>query len=404
MQDLKHVRSIGAFDSGVIRPAFSPADMEARIWLCNRMSEAGLEASIDGMGNVLGRSRLPGKKILIGSHTDTQPQGGWLDGVLGVIYGLEVARACAETPETSRFGIDVASWSDEEGTYMGILGSSSFSGSLNYDDFNRAVDHLTGVSLKEAIKAAGLEGIPPLKLDSSKYIAYLEAHIEQGPHLEAQELLLGVVTAIVGLRTFKLTFTGEQNHAGTTPMEYRKDAGNTLIKLAHALDLEFSSMAHSRTVWTIGHIRLEPGSHSVVPGKAEMLLQFRDTDETLLDAMQRKASGLVQQFCEQGPVEVQLEPVYPHQESVLMDDMVQASLAAAAELHAPGRWTSMPSGASHDAQALANHLPTGMLFIPSIKGISHSILEDSKEEDIIRGCRTLAAAIEAIFKNTDPEG
>ncbi len=398
MQDLQHLRNIGAFGSGVIRPAFSPADMEARLWLCNRMSEAGLEASIDGMGNVLGRSRNPGKKILLGSHTDTQPQGGWLDGALGVIYGIEVARACAETPETAHYGIDVASWSDEEGTYMGILGSSSFCGTLNHDDFNKAVDHLTGVSLQQAIRAAGLAGIPPFRLDKSNYLAYLEAHIEQGPHLEAQELLLGVVTAIVGLRTFKLSFTGEQNHAGTTPMAYRKDAANALIKLAHALDLEFSSLAHPHTVWTIGHIRLDPGSHSVVPGRAEMLLQFRDTDEALLDKLQDKASSLVQRFCEQGPVAVQLEPVYPHQKSALMSDKVQTCLAAAAQLHAPGRWTSMPSGASHDAQALASHLPTGMLFIPSIRGISHSILEDSKEEDIIRGCRALASATAAILK------
>ena len=399
MQDLKHLRNIGAFRSGVRRPAFSAADMEARLWLCNRMSEAGLEASIDGMGNVLGCSRNPGKKLLLGSHTDTQPQGGWLDGALGVIYGLEVARACAEAPETAHYGIDVASWSDEEGTYMGILGSSSFCGTLDRDDFNKAVDHLTGVSLQEAIKAAGLAGIPPIRLDKNDYLAYLEAHIEQGPHLEAQELLLGVVTAIVGLRTFKLTFTGEQNHAGTTPMEYRKDAGNALIRLAHALDLEFSSLAHSRTVWTIGHIQLDPGSPSVVPGRAEMLLQFRDTDEALLDAMQNKASGLVQKFCEQGPVKVQLEPVFPHQESALMDETVQNCLAAAAELHAPGRWTRMPSGAGHDAQILARHLPSGMLFIPSIGGISHDTNEDSKAEDIIRGCRALADATEAIFKD-----
>ena len=128
INDLKHLRTIGTFSTGVVRPTYSPKDMEARRWLCGRMSEAGLQSTIDGVGNVMGRSPNPGKAILIGSHTDTQPQGGWLDGTLGVIYGLEIARTFAENKKTAGYPVDVASWSDEEGTYLGMLGSRSFCG------------------------------------------------------------------------------------------------------------------------------------------------------------------------------------------------------------------------------------------------------------------------------------
>src|SRR5210317_131099 len=134
MNDLRHLRTIGKYVTGVVRPAFSTKDMEARQWLLERMGEAGLKASMDGVGNVFGRSPNPGRGVLIGSHTDTQPQGGWLDGSLGVIYGLEIARSFAENRRMAHFAVDVASWSDEEGTYLSMLGSRSFCDMLSLDD------------------------------------------------------------------------------------------------------------------------------------------------------------------------------------------------------------------------------------------------------------------------------
>ena len=402
MDDLRHLRTIGKYGTGVVRPAFSAKDMEARQWLLERMEAAGLQADIDGVGNVFGRSPNPGRGVLIGSHTDTQPQGGWLDGSLGVIYGLEIARSCAEDRRTAHFAVDVASWSDEEGTYMGMLGSRSFCDMLGLDDMERAQNHQTTQPLSAALKQTGLAGIQTVKLDPDRYTAYLEAHIEQGPHLDARGTLLGVVTAIVGIRTFKLTFKGQQNHAGTTPMEYRKDAGVALMEVAHVINREFPTLAGSRTVWTIGHVRLEPGSPSVVPGQAELLLQFRDTDELILDALELKTAQIVQQAHEQGPVEVGLEAVFPRIVAAAMDGTVQECLAAAAETHAPAKWIRMPSGAGHDAQILAQRLPTGMLFIPSIGGISHDIAEDTAEKDIVRGCRALATATEALLRQANP--
>jgi beta-ureidopropionase / N-carbamoyl-L-amino-acid hydrolase len=401
MNDLRHLRTIGNYSTGVIRPAFSTKDMEARQWLLARMKKAGLGATMDGVGNVFGRSSNPRKGVLIGSHTDTQPQGGWLDGSLGVIYGLEIARTFAEDPRTSGYAVDVASWSDEEGTYMGMLGSRSFCNMISLDDMQMSQNHLTGQALSSALKQAGLSGIPVVKLDRDRYTAYLEAHIEQGPHMDAQGIQLGVVTAIVGIRTFRLTFKGQQNHAGTTPMGYRKDAGTALIQLAHIINREFPTQAGPRTVWTIGHVQLEPGSPSVVPGRAEMLLQFRDTNKNIIAALESTTARIVRSAHNQGAVEIKLEAVFPGNEPAAMDGSVQECLAAAAEIHAPGKWIRMPSGAGHDAQILARSLPSGMLFIPSIGGISHDITEDTAEEDIVRGCRTLATATEALLQQTN---
>jgi len=320
MKDLRHLRTIGKYGTGVVRPAFSTKDMEARQWLLDRMGEAGLKASMDGVGNVFGRSPNPGRGILIGSHTDTQPQGGWLDGSLGVIYGLEIARSFAEDRRTAHFAVDAASWSDEEGTYMGMLGSRSFCDILSRDDMERAQHHQTAQPLSVALKQAGLAGIPKSRLNPARYSAYLEAHVEQGPHLDGQGKLLGVVTAIVGIRTFRLIFKGQQNHAGTTPMAYRKDAGVALMELAHVIHCEFPTLAGTRTVWTVGDVRLEPGSPSVVPGHAELLLQFRDTDELILDALESKTARIVQEAHEQGPVEVHLEAVSPQCEPAAMTE------------------------------------------------------------------------------------
>jgi N-carbamoyl-L-amino-acid hydrolase len=402
ISDLKQLRTIGKYGTGVVRPTFSTQDMEARRWLLDRMGQAGLKASMDGVGNVFGRSPNPGRGVLIGSHTDTQPQGGWLDGSLGVIYGLEIARSCAENPRTAHLTVDVASWSDEEGTYMSMLGSRSFCDILSLEDMEKAQNHQTAQPLLVALKQAGLAKIPTVKLDSDRYSAYLEAHVEQGPHLDAQGELLGVVTAIVGIRTFRLTFKGQQNHAGTTPMAYRKDAGTALMELVHVINREFPTLAGPRTVWTVGYVQFKPGSPSVIPGHAELLLQFRDTDELILDALESKTERIVQEAHQQGPVEVDLAAVSPRCEPAAMDATIQECLAAAAETNAPGKWIRMPSGAGHDAQILAHHLPSGMLFIPSIGGISHDIAEDTAEEDIVRGCRTLATATEALLRQTNP--
>ena len=396
MDDLTHLRTFGASGTGVVRPSLSPVDMAARHWLRERMTQAGLDAHIDGVGNVLGQSRNPGKALLVGSHSDTQPRGGWLDGALGVIYGLEIVRALAEDPSTRDLAIDAVAWVDEESTYLGCLGSRSFCGMVSQEDINAATN-AQGGRLTDALVSAGLDGVPPTRLEPDRYVGYLEAHIEQGPHLEAAGNTIGVVTSIVGIRGCRIEFHGQQNHAGTTPMPLRKDAGVALIDFAYKLRQAFQAIAGSQTVWTIGRVTFSPGAQSIIPGEADMLVQYRDPQEERLAQLETALHELAATANREGPVEVKViqsrAPIAP----TLMDAGLQQHLAQAAERHADGAWVHMPSAAGHDPMVLSAHLPCGMVFIPSINGISHDFAEDSHEADIILGCQVLADATASLL-------
>ena len=395
--DLKRLREFGACGIGVVRTSLSPIDVESRHWLRGRFEEAGLDARIDGAGNVVGRSRNPGKAVLIGSHTDTQPTGGWLDGAMGVIYGLEVARALSEAPATKDRALDVASWLDEEGRFFGCFGSLSFVGEAP----EHALDALdatdgTNLTLGDALHEAGLAGVAPERLDPNRHVAYLEAHIEQGPYLEEEGNRIGVVTSIVGARNFTVEFEGEQNHAGTTPMARRRDAAHAMTEFAHSVYREFPAAAGERTVWTIGEMALEPNAMSIVPGKARLNLQFRDQDPTVLDRLEALSLELLSR-ANAGPCAATMRPRKHHSVPAPMDANLRGHLERAAERHAPGQWTSMPSAAVHDAQILASHLPSAMLFVPSINGVSHAFEEDTSEEDIVLGCQVLATATASVL-------
>jgi len=250
LSDLRQLRTIGAQGRGVVRPAFSAADMEARRWLRRCYEEANLEAMIDGVGNVLGRSRHPGKALLIGSHSDTQPTGGWLDGALGVIYALEVVRTLAGNEATRVLPVDAVSFQDEESRFVSCLGSRSLIGTLTPEIEQGAVDS-QGVPLADALVEAGLASAPRLRLSRERYAGFIEAHIEQGPHLDDAGRRIGVVTGIVGLRSIRFVFRGQQNHAGTTMMARRRDASTVLYELAHRINREFPKVAAERSVWTM---------------------------------------------------------------------------------------------------------------------------------------------------------
>ena len=395
LTDLRSLARIGAYKTGVHRPTYSAEDMESREWLMQRMREAGLEPEMDGIGNVIGRSPGNGPKLLLGSHLETQNHAGWLDGAMGVIYGLEVARAFAADPACAGLGIEVAAWADEEGHYGNFLGSKSFCGQLSEAEIDASANKHDGTPLRDALAAAGLADRPRLTIDPARYRGYLEAHIEQGAELEDKALRIGVVTAIVGSRQHRITFEGVQNHAGTTRMAIRKDAGVALVKLAAAIEALFPTIAGPRTVWTCGRITLEPGSPSIVPGRAEMLFQFRDTDPAILDRLSAALDHLVAEAAS-GPCTVtclrtsSTAPMH-------MDDGFQQALASAAETHVPGLHQPMPSGAGHDAQILASRLPSAMLFVPSIGGISHHYAENTSDEDLILGCQVFADAARTIL-------
>lgn len=384
LADLYRLRQFGAYRTGVHRPTYSPVDMESRHWLMERMQEAGLTPEIDGIGNVIGRGQGDGPRLLLGSHTETQPHAGWLDGALGVMYGLEVARALGR-------GIDVVAWADEEGHYGSFLGSRSYVGRLSEAEIDAAHGRHENRSLREALKAAGLAGRARIGFTPGRYTGYLEAHIEQGDALEAAGLRIGVVTSIVGIWQYRITVEGVQNHAGTTRMAIRKDAGVALMRLFAAIEAKFPALAAERTVWTAGRITLDPGAASIVPGGAEMLFQFRDADPEVLARLEAGLTELVAAADRSGPCKVMLHNMSRSTPS-LMDERFAAALDRAAERHAPGLWQRMPSGAGHDAQWLARVMPAAMLFVPSIGGISHHWAENTADEDIVLGCQVLAAA------------
>ena len=395
LADLRRLAEFGAYKSGVHRPTFSPQDIEARRWLAGRFTEAGLEASIDGIGNVFGRSRAAGRKLLIGSHTESQNHAGWLDGALGVMYGLEVARAFREDPGTASLAIDVASWADEEGHFGSFLGSRSFIGDVTGEEIDKARDHNSGTPLREALASAGLSERKRETIVAPDTIGYLEAHIEQGDILDEAGLRLGVVTGIVGIRQYRIVFIGEANHAGTTRMGHRKDAGVALVKLSAAIADRFPQVSGPRSVWTTGAIHIEPGQPSIVPGRAEMVFQVRDIEASQLQRFEDLLLALLAEANSAGPCAVTMETVWTVS-PVLMSQAFQDALSRTAAKHAPGAFISMPSGAGHDAQILARKLPAGMLFVPSIKGVSHHWTEDTSEADIVLGCQVLADAAEEI--------
>lgn len=397
LNDLNTLRSFGAVGNGVVRTAFSEIDMESRRWLVNQMTASGLDALIDGVGNVIGHNPDCPKALLIGSHSDTQPTGGWLDGALGVIYGLEIARAYRDAGGMPALGIDVASWMDEEGCYFSSLGSRSFSGEFTDAEILESRT-IQGGSLAELLQQAGLRNIPRSILDPQRCLGYLEAHIEQGPYLEQSGYKIGIVTSIVGVRDFVIHFHGSQNHAGTTPMSLRQDAGMTAIHAAYGLDQMLSNLAREKTVWTIGDMSFDPGAASIVPGQARVILQVRDADEGFLDATTQEILTFVDKFDIASKVALELELCSDGVHAVEMSNEMQKHCAEAAEKVAPGEWMSMQSGAAHDAQILAPKIASGMIFVPSIGGVSHDFSEDTSKEDIILGCRVMAAAVESLLQ------
>jgi beta-ureidopropionase / N-carbamoyl-L-amino-acid hydrolase len=394
--DLKRLAEFGRYKTGVHRPTYSPEDVASRHWLADQFAAAGFDPMIDGIGNVIGRHPGASRRLLVGSHSESQPHGGRLDGALGVIYGLELARAFAADPALAGLGIEAVAWADEEGHYGNMLGSRSFTDGLR-DGEIEAASSRDRTPLREALAEAGFAGRPRERLDPSRYVGYLEAHIEQGDTLDSTGMRIGIVEGIVGIWNYWVTITGEQNHAGTTQMGRRKDAGTTMVRLANRIHDRFSEIAGPRTVWTIGRMLLDPNAPSIVPGRADMQVQFRDTDTSILALFELTLDELVAAADRKGPCRVVIAPISKSAPAA-MDPGFQALIEAAAERHAPGCHLRMPSGAGHDAQILSRRIRAGMLFVPSLNGISHHWAEDTKEEDIVLGAQVFADAAAAILQ------
>ena len=389
LADLHALRQFGAsgVGKGVVRRAFSEADLAARDWLADRIAGVGLAPHFDPVGNLFGLA--PGKSLLIGSHSDTQPEGGWLDGALGVIAGLEIARAAAEAGGPP---ISVVSFQDEEGRFGVTTGSDIWSGKLSLAEADLFTD-TDGITLAEARQT--LTGQAGEFLSHDRFSGFLEMHIEQGPWLDQSSERIGVVSDIVGIRDMRITFEGRQNHAGTTPMHLRQDAFQALTAFNTKLLDRFANVVTPATVWTIGHVSLHPNASSVVPGRVTFSMQWRDADLDRLGRMEQIIREVSDEIAGDYGVKAELSPVLGIDPSA-MDDRIQTAFKQAAEEVTPGSWRSMPSGALHDAANMAAVMPVGMLFVPSIGGISHAFDEDTDESDLLLGLQVLARAAQLL--------
>jgi beta-ureidopropionase / N-carbamoyl-L-amino-acid hydrolase len=390
LADLQALRGIGAYKTGVHKPTFSEAHMRSLEWLAQRLPEAGLIADIDGIGNVFGTSTKSGPKLLVGSHLESQNFAGWLDGPLGVVYALEAARVI-NSDSSANGTVEVAAWCDEEGHFGSFLGSRSYVGGVTEDDIDAARDRSSGRTMREALRDVGLAGRARAKAERGRHVGYLEAHIEQGETLESGGLAIGVVTSIVGIWQYRISFTGEQNHAGTTRMEDRKDAGLALARFCVAIDDRFPKLGGPRTVWTTGRITLDPGAPSIIPGHAEMLFQIRDEDPDVIARLEDELRSMAAEASAQGGCGVAVERIRTGVPA-MMDAKFQQAIEAASAVFAGGRSIHMPSGAGHDAQILATIMPAGMLFVPSIGGVSHHWSENTQDADIVTGAKVFVEA------------
>lgn len=396
--DLYHLRGIGTFKTGVHRPTLSPEDMQARRWLVEQLRSIGHQAEIDGIANVLGSTQATGKKLLAGSHLESQNEAGWLDGALGVVYALEAARVIATAPQFANDGVDVIAFADEEAHFGGFLGSYSFVGELENTQIDAAVDRTRGISLRDALADAGLAGKERLRLQPERYIGFLEAHIEQGDWLESSDQKIGVVTSIVAIAQYRITVSGAQNHAGTTRMATRRDAGQAAIRFCHEINEAFKRHAGERTVWTVGKMAFDPGAPSIIPGAAEVIFQFRDADPPKVAELEALLFETVQRINSDSPCDFEIETMNKSVPAVMHEEL-QAALEASASEHVSGQFVRMPSGAGHDAQIVARHMPAGMMFVPSIGGISHHYSENTSDEDIVAGARVYVGAVARLLSS-----
>lgn len=395
LADLNALRALGAYKTGVHKPTFSEPHRQSLDWLVRKLPEAGLAGAIDGIGNVVGTSAKAGPKLLAGSHLESQNYAGWLDGPLGVVYALEAARVLNADPSVTG-AVEVAAWCDEEGHFGSFLGSRSYIGQVTEADIDAARDRTNGRTMRDALADMGLAGRARVAAEPGRHVGYLEAHIEQGDRLESGKLAIGVVTSIVGIWQYRINFIGEQNHAGTTRMAVRKDAGLALARFCVAIDQRFPTACGPRTVWTTGRITLDPGAPSIIPGGAEMLFQIRDDDPSVVARLEELLRTMADQANAKGPCTVTVERIRVGAPA-MMDSRFQDAVEAASKAQAGGRSLRMPSGAGHDAQMLATIMPAGMLFVPSIGGVSHHWTENTADADIVTGAQVFVDACRRIL-------
>jgi N-carbamoyl-L-amino-acid hydrolase len=385
--DIEALADIGrSEDYGIYRMAFNEAEIEGRAWFKNKTEEAGLTFYQDGAANLHARYQWNDKhsSVMMGSHLDTVPAAGHLDGALGVVVALECLRCIKEKNICLNHPLEAIAFSDEEGRFGGMLGSQAIAGMLTPEKIINAID-LNGIKLIDAMENVGLDAMEALhaKRNPETIHAFLELHIEQGPILDEMGISIGNVDAIAGLFKWDVSLIGIPNHAGTTPMDMRKDAFMGLSEFASQVRRILDENGSPRSVATIGRVEISPGAANVIPGKVGFSLDARDTDPDVLDDLAtafRKslsAIALKHDLMFEFRVLSEISPVKSDSDIVATIENVCKSLDIP--------FLQMASGAAHDTQIMANIARAGMIFVPSKDGRSHSIAEWTDMDDIEKG-------------------
>lgn len=381
--ELKELRAFSADENGAQRIAFTPMWAKVRAWLMSKLAELPVETHVDAAGNLW--STLKGESeeaLLMGGHMDSVPNGGWLDGCLNVIAGLEVLRRIStqyngKPPITVR----LVDWADEEGARFGksLFGSSACAGTLDMDEARGLVDK-DGITLPDAVKAQGIdfEKVKDSGVERKNAAAYLELHIEQGPVLLDKGLALGTVLGTYGVERHAIIFTGQAAHSGSTPMNRRKDA---LLAAAKMCPEIYAITERHGGVCTIGSCTTKPGIVTSVVAECRITLDQRHLDDKALAAMLREAQEASERFAAEGGVTVKWERIWAI-EPILFDPQL-LDLCDEAIAETGGEKFRLPSGPLHDAAEVSRSgIPTIMMFVQSLHGISHNKIEDTKEEHL----------------------
>ena len=383
---------------GVGRIALTDLDRQGRDLFCTWARDAGCEIRTDRIGNIF--ARRPGRNpdaapVVTGSHLDSQPLGGKFDGAFGVMAGLEVIRALNDAGIETEAPIEVVDWTDEEGARFaaGCIGSAVFAGMRPLDEALALID-ADGISVETALDEIGYAGAAAV--GDIDFKAYFEAHIEQGPILEAEGLPIGAVLGAQGQRCFMVTLVGEDGHAGTLPMAKRHDAFMAAAEMSLTLEA-LASTYEPAAVITVGHVRVVPNSRNTVPGRCVFSIDSRHPDEDTLERMEAEMTGTMQAIADRRGVALEVAPVTRAApvafNPVCIDAVRQACQARQV------RFIDMHSGAGHDACKIAKVAPTGMIFVPCERGISHNEAENARPEDLATGAQVLLDVMLATAKN-----
>ncbi len=394
----QRIKTLGEFgtnpEGGVSRVAFSDADLAGRTYIMDLMREVGLSVRVDTAGNIIGRREgreedLP--VIMFGSHIDSVPSGGNYDGDVGVIGAIEVVQLLNENGIRTRHPLEVVSFTDEEG---GLVGSRAMVGELS----ERALEVMShsGMTIRDGIRNVGGD---PNRLDLAErnpgeLLAFIELHIEQGAFLDEEHVDIGVVEGIVGIRWWDVTIEGFANHAGTTPMNKRWDAMVSAAELTLAINHVATTMP-GRQVATVGRIRAEPGAPNVIPGEVVMSLEIRDLDAWKMQQVFERVQAEARRIADARFTPIRFREIDVASPPAPTDRQMRRIISDSAD-ELGMSFKLMPSGAGHDAQDMTHIAPTGMIFVPSVNGVSHSPKEFTSPEDMANGASVLLKTVLAI--------